>query len=193
MIEIKLKEENFLAKGGERTCFIHPLQAKQIIKVIHSKDKHNNQNELEYQYYKHLQQKNVDFSHIAQCHGWVETNQGKGLSFDRIIDYNGKNSKYFRFYLRNKILSEKIEQQLLDELKLYLEKNQILFVDVSTVNLFCQEIAPNKFKLVIFDGLGARRLGIKFYFYLFCKVLVKYKIKKQWFKFLENYQRDKTI
>lgn len=192
MPKITLEKNDFLAKGGERTCFVNPLNKTQIIKIVHLKEKHNKQNELEYQYYNYLKRHRKDFSHIAKCQGWVDTNHGAGLVFDRVVGYNGKDSKHFRHYLKNRLLCEKTELWLMEDLRFYLEKNKILFIDASTVNLFCQETSPDKFKLIIFDGLGGRRLGLRFFLYLHSKALTKYKIKKQWYVFLRNCERDKA-
>lgn len=189
---INLKKKDFLNKGGERTCYINPLNNKQIIKVLHLKDKNNKQNELEYIYYTYLKNKKINFSNIAQCFTWINTDKGAGLIFEKIVDYDGKISKSFRFYTRHNLLDNNTETSLLKNLKNYLERNLILFIDVSTVNVLCQKINQYEYKLIIIDGLGARRLGFKFYLYLYSNFLTKYKIQKQWNKFIINYNKDKS-
>jgi hypothetical protein len=194
MDKIILNNDLLLARGGERFCFIHPEDKLKIIKILNPELKtHNQQNELEYTYYEYLysNHKIEDLLNIAQCFGWVNTNYGKGLMFQRILDFDGEQSKYFRYYLRNNLLSKQQEEYLLNDLKFFLEKNLILFIDVSTVNLFCKRTSENDYKLVIFDGLGARRKGIKLTFYMKSRLFSKYKIKKQWKKFLLNCTKDK--
>ena len=195
MDKIVLKDDLLLAKGGERFCFIHPEDKLKIIKTLNPELKiHNQQNELEYIYYEYLysNHKIEDLLNIAQCFGWVDTNYGKGLMFQRILDYDGEQSKHLRYYLRNNFLSKEQEHYLLNDLKIFLEKNNVLFIDVSTVNLFCKRINENDYRLIIFDGLGGRRKGIKSTIYMKSKFYSKYKIKKQWKKFLLNYANDKS-
>ena len=195
MDKIVLKDDLLLAKGGERFCFVHPEDKLKIIKILNPElKKHNQQNQLEYDYYQFLYSNyNVDdLLNIARCYGWVNTNYGQGLMFQRILDYDGEQSKHLRYYLRNNLLSKQQEEYLLNDLKYFLEKNLILFIDVSTVNLFCKRISEKDYKLVIFDGLGARRKGIKLTFYMKSKLFSKYKIKKQWKKFLLNCAKDKS-
>ena len=55
-----------------------------------------------------------------------------------------------------------------------------------------ERISEKDYKLVIFDGLGARRKGIKLTFTMKSKLFSKYKIKKQWKKFLLNCAKDKS-
>jgi hypothetical protein len=192
--KVNLTEDLLLAKGGERLCYINPNDTTKVIKVLDPNIiTHNRQNDLEYTYYNLLYSKydKNTLLNIAKCYGWADTNYGKGLMFERIIDYNGQDSKHLRYYLRNHLLSEQQETLLLTELKEFLESNLILFVDVSTVNLFCKEISRDKFTLVIFDGLGARRYNFKFFLYMKISFLAQYKLKKQWNKFIINCKKDK--
>lgn len=189
---IQLNKSLIFAEGGERVCYDHPEDNNKIIK-IEKENSLNSQNKLEEVYYRFLESKKISFDHLANCYGYIETNYGKGLVFEKIVDYNGESSHDFRYYLRNNMLGEKIEKELLKDLENYLYENRILFIDVSTVNLCCQEVEPGIYKLVIFDGLGGRRYGMKFLLYMFSKKLTLYKIKKQWKLFYSNYQRDKRI
>lgn len=184
---IKLTNKDFLAQGCERRCYIHPNDSTKVIKIVYKKEIHNNQNYLEYKYIKHLKLKKKDLSHITNCYGFIETNFGKGLVFDRVLDYNLKGSISFREYLINKTFSYEKEQELLSELKNYLHRNNILFIDVNLVNLFCQEFKENEFKLIIIDGLGGRRLNWRFKLYLKSTIFTSYKVKKQWKKLYANY------
>jgi hypothetical protein len=196
MSSFELTDSLLLAQGGERFCFIHPKDNSKIIKVIKPElINHNEQNKLEDIYYNFLYAKyeKEELSYIAKYYSKTDTNYGDGLIFERIIDYNGENSKHFRYYLKNNILSNEEELCLLDDLKSFLEYYNILFIDVSTVNLFCQEISKNRYKLIVFDGLGGRRFGFKFSLYLKSKLFTKYKVKKQWKKFILNYEKDKKI
>ena len=95
---------------------------------------------------------------IARCYGWVNTNYGQGLMFQRILDYDGEQSKHLRYYLRNNLLSKQQEEYLLNDLKYFLEKNLILFIDVSTVNLFCKRISEKDYESCITGARKAYRI-----------------------------------
>ena len=191
MSKYRLNNDLLLAKGGERACYIHPNDDTKVIKILYSNlPKHNDQNKLEFIYMNYLKKKKVDLSSVTDCYGYVQTNLGEGLIFDRVIDYDGTPSKSFRYYLANKLISEELQQQLLEELKKNIEENLILFIDTSLTNIFCQKIAEDKYKLIIVDGLGAKRLGMKFFLYRQSKIYTKYKIKRQWAKLMKMYNRD---
>ncbi|PHO09815.1 hypothetical protein CPG37_07325 [Malaciobacter canalis] len=188
---IKLEDKFLFSKGSERACYNHPLEKDKIIKILYNKKYKSNQNYLEYKYYKKLKTKNVSFSHIARCYGFIETSKGNGLVFEKITDYNGNTSRTFRDILLDETLSYTEEKKLLNELEHYLLKNNILFADSTTVNLLCKEYQINKYKLIIIDGLGAKREGLKFRLYLMFNFYNKYKIIKQWKIFLKNIDKVK--
>lgn len=187
-----LTDEHFIAKGGERACYLHPEDNTKIIKIIYIDGIHNNQNELEYSYMNYLINKKIELTHITNCYGYVETTLGKGLVFDRVQDYNGVFSKSFRYMIAHKLIDKKEQLLLLNELKIYLEKNKIMFVDNSMTNIFYKKISDSKSKLVIIDGLGAKRTGIKYNLYKIFPLYRDYKIKKQWEKLLKLYNKDIT-
>ena len=188
-----LTDELFLGKGGERSAYIHPKDNNKIIKILSKEGKHNNQNELDYRYSKYLTQQNIPFTHITKCFGWVDTNKGVGLVFERIKNFDNSDIKTLSYYTKYTILDENDGIQLLKELKQYLFENNILFIDASLSNVFCQKVEKDKFKFIIFDGLGGRRMGFKFWLYLHSKLFTQYKIKKQWEVFLSNYHSERAL
>ncbi|MCD4667681.1 MAG: PhoP regulatory network YrbL family protein [Sulfurimonas sp.] len=187
---IELDKKDIIAKGGERTCYLHPQDNTKLIKIVHMKGKHNQQNLLEHIYMSYLKKKKKDLSQVAHYYGQVNSNLGSGLVYERIMDYDNNSSKSFRYYVTNRSIPKKIQKELIEELRLYLETNSILFVDTSMTNIFCKKINEKNYKLIIVDGLGAKRLGYKFWFYRNCKLYTKYKIKRQWDKFMEMYEKD---
>lgn len=144
-------------------------------------------NNIEYKYFKVLEKLKVPFTHISKCYGYIETNLGKGLVFDKVCDYNEKVSLSLKHTMKENRLSKDIEDKLLRDLKEYIFENNILFIDYSIDNILCCEYKKGKYRLVIIDGLGAKRLGFKFWLYLKSKLYTKYKVKKQWKKFLKRY------
>ena len=187
---INLQKEDIIAKGGERTCYIHPYDNTKLIKVVHIKGKHNQQNLLEHIYMSYLKKKEKDLNQVAQYYGQINSNLGSGLVYERIIDYDNQPSKSFRYYIANKLISQETQKKLVEELRLYLEINSILFVDTSMTNIFCKKIDEKNYKLIIVDGLGAKRMGTKFWFYRNFQLYTKYKIKRQWDKFMQMYNKD---
>ncbi len=184
---IKIDENLYITKGAERKCYTHPCDNKKLLKIEYNNTIDRNQNKLDDYYYKYLQKKNVSFEHIPKYYGTIRTDKGEASIFEKIMDYNGSPSETFENIIKKQILSKEKEQNLLKELKNYLETNNIVFGDVVLSNILCQKIDRNNYKLIIIDGLGARRFGFKLWLHLHSKIFTKFRINKQWKKLLKNY------
>lgn len=189
---ITLDDSQFFAKGGERKCFVHPEDASKLIKIQYDNSLGRNQNTLDLHYYNHLKQRVSDFSGIANFHGQVETNLGGGLVFDIVRNYDGKLAQTFEDMVRKSFFSSQQEMSLLEELQQYLTKHLIVFGDVVLSNILCQEYAKNAFKLIIVDGLGARRFNFKLWLQNRSNAYAKIRINMQYEKLLLKYQQIKA-
>jgi len=188
---LTLEKKDFMARGGERECYLHPSDSKKIIKILYKKNGtyayDGSRNNIEYKYYKFLEKSKIPFLHISKCYEFVETNLGKGLVFDKVCDYDGRTSLSLIESIINNKFNFDIETILLKELKEYIFDNDILFIDTASNNILCCEYEKAKFRLVIIDGLGGKREGFKFWFYLHSKLYTRYKVKKQWKIFIKKY------
>lgn len=191
---LKLNNDDLLGIGGQRECYLHPINKSKVLKIMYrcnsSKD---DVNKLEYYYMKILERRNVSFEHLSKCDGFVATNKGKALIFERVVNFNGKPSISFREAIKNKKISYSIQETLLSDLYCYLRKEAILFIDYELSNIFLKEISEGKYKLIIIDGLGAKRFNYKFWFYSYFLLYTKYKIERQWERFLEIYYFEREL
>lgn len=182
-----LTDDLYLGKGRERAGYLHPNDEAKILKIVHSPLENLNQNELEYDYIKFLEKKHIPLTHLCKCYGSIKTNLGKAYIFDRVKDYNGKTSISFKDIVLKNTLSKDIELELISELKKYIFKYNILFIDIALSNILCQEIEKRKYKLILTDGIGGKRPGLKTKLYQHSKLFTKYKVIKQWDKFIDKY------
>lgn len=193
MKHIDLKEKLYLGKGRERRCYVHPNDYKKVIKIVYRKDQKLNQNEMEFKYIQYLHKNDIDFNHLTNCYGSIHTNLGTGFIFDRVLDFDNNQSQSFKDMVLNYTLTKDIEKQLILELKKYIFKNNILFVDIALSNILCQKTDDNKYKLIITDGIGGKRDGLKSKLYRYSKIFTRYKVKKQWGKFLKRYEKVSSM
>lgn len=176
----------FLAEGNEREAYIIKNQEDKIVKIPKYLDGKRKQNKLEYTYYEYLKKKKISFKHIAKCYGYKEFDGRRGLVFENILNYDGSAAIELSSIIDNKILSFSELEFLLEDLRVYLEENNIIFVDVGLDNVLCKEEKPKVYSLVIIDGLGARRPGFKLWIYMHLPFYAQRKIKVQWKKFISN-------
>jgi len=185
---VELNKNLYIGKGAERKCYIHPNDATKVVKIEYIDYIDRDQNKLDVYYNKYLKKLDVSYSNISKCYGYIDTNIGTGVVYDAIKNYDGTISKSFEYIITEKVLSKKEEKTLLLELKPYLSENYIVFGDTMMSNILCQEVSKQNYKLIIVDGLGARRYGFKLWLHMHSRLFTKIRIKKQWKKLLKNYE-----
>ncbi|WP_345975127.1 YrbL family protein [Sulfurimonas sp. HSL3-7] len=189
MSTLRLNESLLLGKGNERLCYVHPDDPSKIIKVPYKQLNARDQNRLEELYAAYLERKGVSFEHITRCYGSVDVEGKKGLVFDRVINSDGSVSRTFSDIIRQQVITPEQAKVLLDDLQAYLVENNILFVDVSLDNIMCRHEEDGSYRLIIVDGLGARRPGFKFWLYRHFPPYAAYKVKHQWPKVMRNFEK----
>ncbi len=184
---LKLNELDYIAKGAERRCYKHPDDEDKLVKVEYISYKDRNQNAIEKAYYSYLEKRKVSYRHITKFYGTINTNYGLGLIFEYVKNFDNTTPKTFENIIREKQIPKKEIDSLLSRLRIYLEENGIVFGDPVLSNLVFQKIAPSKFRLVIVDGLGARRVGLRFWLQMHSSIYNKLRIRKQWKKLMNRY------
>ncbi len=189
---MKLTDDMLIGKGSERECYMHPKDKTKVIKIQISNTTNRNQNNLDRYYYEYLATKSISYKHIAKFYGVVDTDKGVGLVFENILNHDDKNSLMLETIIKDRLLSHDVLSGLLLELKEYLAHYHILFIDTVMDNILCQETQKGVFKLVIIDGLGARRFGLKLWLHIHCRVWTYFKIRQKWHKLLFDYNELKN-
>lgn len=154
MDKIILDDSLFIGEGGSRKCYIHPYEKDLCIKVTKKKsDKRSVKREVGY--FKRLNKRGKSFDMISKYIGKVQTDQGEGETYELVRDYDGLISKDLKYYLnlKDEELNKKI-MKLVEELRQYLIKEDILFSDLCSHNILLKKISQSEYKLVVIDGIG---------------------------------------
>lgn len=181
-----LNEEDFLAKGNERACYLHPEDKNKAIKVTleNSKRKKNKQTKMEIAYYKQLEKRGLkNWKHLPQYFGEIKTNKGLGFIVEVIRDYDGQVSKNFAYYLKQD--GVQTYQKELEQYREYFVDNCIIFnYGMMPKNMLLRKNSPTDFDLVLIDGLGDVS-----HFTLPNKIpyFARRRINRRWMKFVRKY------
>ena len=183
---IVLKDENFIGKGNERACYVHPEDCNKAIKITYENNnrKESKQTKLEVKYYKELEKrKMINFKHLPKYFGEVETDKGRGFVVELVRDYNGEVSKTFEFYLKQNGVFK--YQKELETYKQYFLDNYIIFnYGMMPKNILLRKNSETDFDLVLIDGLGDVT-----YFTFPNKIpyFARRRINRRWDKFIKKY------
>ena len=183
---IILKDEDFVGKGNERACYIHPEDKNKAIKITYENNnrKESKQTKLEVNYYKELEKRRMtNFKHLPKYFGEVKTDNGAGFVVELIRDFDGEVSKTFEYYLKKDgVLKYKKE---LEEYKQYFLDNCIIFnYGMMPKNILLRKNSETDFDLVLIDGLG----DVTYFTFLNkIKYLAIRRINRRWDKFVKKY------
>ncbi len=148
-----LNDDLFIGEGMGRKCYIHPTNEELCIKIPSKRGKRSSQREIDY--FKRLHKRGKSFDMISDFKGDIKTNLGEGNLYELVRDHDGKISKNLEYYLslRDKNITAKMVK-LIEELRVYLKDQYILFSDLDMDNILVKKYDENSFKLIVIDGIG---------------------------------------
>lgn len=154
---IDLSQSKPLGTGAHRSCYPHPDNPNQCIKVLHDVTKTELRGiKHEIRYYNHINSYLKDWSCIPKFHGTVETNLGTGYVFDMISDYDGSPSATLGKIIETCSSSEQAQKivDLILQLKKYIRDNHILTITMNPHNVLCKRVSESEMVPIICDNLG---------------------------------------
>jgi len=99
---IQLDQKDEISSGRSRIVYLHPFDDSKIIKINRNDGLQIDYNAKEYEAYEALSPKARAL--FVKCYGYVDTNLGKGLMFERIKHYN---SDQTRIYTIQQLIEQK--------------------------------------------------------------------------------------
>tara|TARA_B100001057_G_scaffold411320_1_gene426910 strand:+ start:11304 stop:11942 length:639 start_codon:yes stop_codon:yes gene_type:complete len=197
-MKIDLKDKEPFAKGGNRICYINPLNKNRCLKIVHpglleniKKDKpwfkklrsnqsfdDNLREEAAYSQ-KALSNKNDEiWKHLAKWYGMVETNIGLASDTELILN-NGEIAETLEEYLFREGLTSEIQESI-NIFHTWLRKYLVLTKNLIPHNLVLQK-NNNEITIKIIDGLGSHSfIPLPEYFTFFAKQYVERRIELMW-------------
>ncbi|PSJ42794.1 hypothetical protein C7I36_09000 [Zobellella taiwanensis] len=159
---IIIDESLLIGEGAERHCYVHPKDSGLCIKITKKDIKGRlEQSIVEHDYFYKLKKRNIKLSHLPKCYGWIDTNMGDGLVYERVFSYKNKNvSLTLKEAFRRKLVDINETNHLLNELYDFISKNNITISDLSMSNLVIK--LDGKRKLYLVDGVGGRNFDYKY-------------------------------
>jgi len=182
---LTLKEEDFVGKGNERACYIHPADRTKAVKCSYEQNAgRSKQTTLEVATYRTLlKRKHFDWKHLPAYFGTVQTNKGEAFIVEIVRDFDGEISKSFEYYLKEN--GTEFYTKELEIYKEYFLKYGIIFnYGMMPKNILLRKNSETDFELVLIDGLG----DVSHFTILNnIKYFSSRKINRRWDKFVNKY------
>jgi hypothetical protein len=151
---VYLSPQLFIAEGTERKCYRHPTEPDLCIKVLHPEVRPR-QLWRELRYYRRLQRRGVDFTHLTRYRGLIDTSLGKGAIFDLVLDDDERISHSLAHYLA--LEDRDVNSWIVDEverLKQDLYDQWIACHDLNPTNILVKRLSYDQYRLVVINGVG---------------------------------------
>jgi hypothetical protein len=149
--------------GNDREVWRHPLNRSLGIKVP-KPEQERAQNEIDLHYSAHLARSGIAGPHLARVHGWADTNRGRGLVVDLILQPDGTPCPTLPQALRDGTISEMEAADLIREAFDWLGNNGVMLADFGVHNFLVHRSTPSdRPHLVFIDGLGTRHFDFKYW------------------------------
>ena len=189
-MQIELNNDLLIGRGTRRACYQHPDKASLCIKISTGTPNSIKQQARECHYYRAMEKRGVDFSHLTRYEGAIETNLGTGHLYECIKDHDGSYSKSLNHYLkRNKDQQGELILQF-SKLEDYLLEHGILFYDLNGGNIICQKDAQGELRLVMIDGIGE---VISFTFLNIFKFYRDKTIRRRWHRVVKSVEQKSHL
>ncbi len=185
---IILTDELFLGDGNHKIVYAHPTDKNLCVKILRTPDDPDFKKESRYR--KALGDRADKMTLLTKYFGEVETSKGKGYLFERVLDFDGKNSKTMFNVLDDTVSDPKIlpdtEKLLLDFKKTYFDE-KFLLAGVDPDNYLVQRTSKTQRRVRIIDNIGiASFIPLPYYFDYFAMK----RAKKYWRRFVEQMRTE---
>ena len=165
-----------IARGSQRICYQHPTDPTKCIKI--NIDATGKQQKREQTYFQKLTRRQIPFRHLAVYYGTTDTQQGVGLVFEHIRDYDGSRSISLDTYIRSNGMHQ--VPIALEAMKAHFSRWNIITCDMSLKNFLVRRVSSEAVELVMIDGIGNRE-AIPLSSYV--STLGRIKMKRRWKRF----------
>ena len=181
---INLTDDLYLGTGMHKTVYAHPTDAHLCIKILHTTPDEDLDRELRYR--KSLGERANSMTLLTKYFGEVETSKGKGYLFERVINFDGSESKtllaLFEETIKDKKKLPTLEKILFDFKDVYFAE-KIPLAGIDSDNYLVQKISPTAYHVRIIDNIGTSAfIPLAYYFDSFAKK----RAKKYWRMFVRE-------
>lgn len=185
--KIILREDALVGMGGHKKVYIDPRDDRRCIKILFKADDVDWRRELQYREVR--ARRGMASCLLPEYYGQVDTNLGTGYVFERIVDYDGKNSRDLRSVML-KIEKEPNHDLVEYGLSAFLRSmlaERIITTNVEYENFLVQMVTEAHGKMRIVDNIGTHS---RFPLILYIDDFARSHIKRYFLRLLNDMARD---
>ena len=152
---VELNEDLLIGTGGHKKVYIDPRDDKRCIKILLEEKCKDWEREKKY---REIRKKRGHRSiMLPEYYGEIATNLGTGYLFERVVDFDGKNSKDIGEFLRTteKVPTSLEIEYLIKRLFYCMLAEKIIVTNAEYCNFLVQRVTPNLNQIRVVDNIGS--------------------------------------
>ena len=179
-----LTDDLLLGRGNHKEVFIHPADKNLCVKLLFTTPDEDFDREMRY---RHALGKRVDtMTLLTRYFGEVDTDRGRGYVFERVLDFDGVDSKTVLDHLNNPSSVDDLLDILLNFKRQFISE-KFAAAGMDPDNFLVQRTSPTARLVRIIDNIGtSARVPLLYY----SDFLMARRAKKYWRRFVREIQLD---
>lgn len=179
-----LTDDLFLGRGNHKEVYIDPADNNLCVKLLFTEPDEDFDREMRYR--RALGDRINSMSLLTKYYGAVDTNRGRGYVFERVLDFDGAESKTLLSYLDNPNDCSDLLDILLGFKRQFLNE-KFVAAGMDPDNFLVQRTSPSTRCIRIIDNIGT---SAKFPLLYRFDFLMARRARKYWQRFVREIQYD---
>lgn len=152
---LELNEDLVIGAGGHKKVYIDPRDNKRCVKILLEEKCEDWEREKKYREIRKA--RGQQGMMLPKYYGEIATNLGTGYVFERIVDFNGDNSKDIGEFLRTaKEVPSPLEIEYLVKRFFYgMLAEKIIVTNAEYCNFLVQRVTPHLNQIRVVDNIGS--------------------------------------
>ena len=180
LLMLNLTDDLKLGDGNHKIVYAHPTDKNLCVKILFKTPDTDFDREMKYR--AALGNKVEKMTLLTKYFGSIDTNKGKGYLFERVIDFDGNNSKTLLEHIQNPISIEDLIDLLLNFKKVFINE-KFVAAGMDPDNFLVQRISKTQRQIKIIDNIGT---SAKFPILYYSDFLMAKRARKYWRRFVQE-------
>ena len=175
-----LTDDLKLGDGNHKVVYAHPSDKTRCVKLLFTTPDADFDREMKYR--RALGDKADKMTLLTKYFGEVETNKGIGYVFERVTDFDGRESRTLLEHIQNPTGTEDLIDLLLQFKRVFIDE-KFIAAGMDPDNFLVQRISENERRIRIIDNIGT---SAKFPILYYSDFLMEKRAWKYWRRFVKE-------
>ena len=175
-----LTDDLKLGDGNHKVVYAHPSDRNLCVKLLFTTPDSDFDREMKYR--RALGKRAESMTLLTKYYGEIETNLGVGYVFERVIDFDGNNSRTVLDHIQNPRDTNDLIDLLLQFKRAFIGE-RFVAAGMDPDNFMVRRISERERRIKIIDNIGT---SVKFPILYYSDFLMEKRARKYWRRFVQE-------